>query len=555
MAIEIIDILKNNPQLLAFILLAFGFWVGKFKLGSFAIGAPAGILIVGTVFGYFGFELPPLLGAFSFLVFLFAVAYEAGPGFFAVALPQFKKFMTLTLVVVAIEFILTVFASMIFGFNFGLGTGLFTGSGVSAPGLGAAIDIVKTGKISLPDDLSVDQMVQLINISYVITFLTSYLIGMQLIRQSPRLLRFDLAMTAQEAELAMNMSDDESDEEGFWTQTFRAYRVETDEVVGKSIEDFEIDTNCKIDKIKRADIIIDFEPSTMLKKDDLISVGGHRLAQAPLNNIVGSEIVDRDLLGEEVLTRDVIVTNPSVMGKSLKELERYGYGCHLGKYTRSGVSLKVYPELRLMKGDILKITGNKTHLDQIIDLLGYAERDINATDLFTFALGISAGFILGLINISIGNISIGLGTASGVLVAGLVIGYVRSIKQSFGQVPPAVIWVFKQLGLLIFLADVGVKGGPSVVTALTSFGPLLILLSILIGTLPLVIGYLVGDRFFKMNRALLIGAIAGCGNNTPAMLMLVEDAKSSIPAVGYAGTYAITYIVKVIATTIIIYIL
>ena len=109
--------------------------------------------------------------------------------------------------------------------------------------------------------------------------------------------------------------------------------------------------------------------------------------------------------------------------------------------------------------------------------------------------------------------------------------------------------------MLIFLADVGVKGGPSVVEAITSFGPLLILLSILIGTLPLVIGYLVGDRFFKMNRALLIGAIAGSGNNTPAMLMLVEDAKSSIPAVGYAGTYAITYVVKVIATTIIIYIL
>ena len=554
MAIEIIDIIKNNPQLLAFILLAFGFWVGKFKLGSIVLGAPAGVLIVGTVFGYFGFELPPLLGAFSFLVFLFAVAYEAGPGFFAVALPQLKKFMTLTLVVVAIAFVLTVSASIIFNFNLGLGTGLFTGSGISAPGLGAAIDIVMANKIPLPDDLSVDEIVQLINISYVITFLASYLIGMQLIRQSPRLLKFDLAMTAQEAELALNMSDD-SNEEGFWTQTFRAYRIETDEAVGKSVEDFEIDTNCKIDKIKRAETVIDFEPTTVLEKNDLISVGGHRLAQAPLNNIIGSEIIDRDLLGEEVLTRDVIVTNPSVMGKSLKELERYGYGCYLGKYTRSGVSLKVYPELRLIKGDILKITGTKTHLEQIINILGYAERDINATDLFTFALGISAGFILGLINISLGNISIGLGTASGVLVVGLTIGYVRSISRSFGQVPPAVIWVFKQLGLLIFLADVGVKGGPSVVTALTSFGPLLIILSILIGTLPLIIGYLVGDRFFKMNRALLIGAIAGCGNNTPAMLMLVEDAKSSIPAVGYAGTYAITYVVKVIATNIIIYLL
>ena len=58
-----------------------------------------------------------------------------------------------------------------------------------------------------------------------------------------------------------------------------------------------------------------------------------------------------------------------------------------------------------------------------------------------------------------------------------------------------------------------------------------------------------------MNQALLLGAVAGCGSNTPAMLMLVQDAKNSIPGIGYAGTYAITYIVKVIAATLILYIL
>ncbi len=554
MEIEIINLIKNHPQLLVFILLALGFWVGKLRLGPVVLGTPAAILVVGTVFGYFGFELPPLLGAFSFLIFLFAVAYEAGPGFFAVALPQLGKFITLTLVVVGISWGLTLGSSIVFGFNVGISAGLFTGSGVSAPGLGAAIDIVKGQRIPMPEGLSVEQVVQLINISYVITYLTSYLIGMQLIRQSPRLFKFELAMTAQEAESAMNLADD-SKQEGLWTQTFRAYRIETDLAVGKSVEDFQRETNCKIDQIKRGETMVDFQPNTILEKDDLISVGGHRLAQAPLNNIIGSEIIDRDLLGEELLTRDVIVTNPEIFGKSLGELERNGYGCYLGKYTRSGVNLKVYPELRLMQGDVLKITATKTHLNQIIDRLGYAERDLNATDLLTFALGVSGGFILGLINIQIGNIGIGLGTASGVLLVGLAIGYMRSIKHSFGQVPPATIWVFKQLGLLIFLADVGVKGGPSVVKALTSFGPLLILLSLVISTLPLAIGYLVGEHFLKMNRALLIGAIAGCGNNTPAMLMLVEDAKSSIPAVGYAGTYAITYIVKVIAATLMVYIL
>ena len=554
MALQIIDIVKNNPQLLAFILIALGFWVGNIKLGSVVLGAQAGILVMGTVFGYFGFQLPPLLGAFGFLVFLFAVAYEAGPGFFAVALPQLDKFITLTVVIVVAGMILAVGFSTIFDFNLGVGAGLFTGAGVNPPGLGAVIDVVKTGKIPMPGGLSVEQAVQFINVTYAITYLVSYLIAMQLLRQAPRLLKFNLATTAQDAESAMNLSDDSS-EEGLWTQSLRAYRVVSDDAAGKSVEELQTITHCQIDKIKRAGMLIDFQPETTLEKDDLISVGGHRLAQATLSKIIGPETIDRDLLGEEVLTREVIVTNPDIFGKSLQELGRYAYGCQLGQYTRSGIKLKLDPELRLIRGDLLKITGTKAHLNQIIDKIGYAERDINATDLLTLALGISAGFILGLISIQIGDISIGLGTSSGVLLVGLGIGYLRSIKHNFGLLPPAAIWVFKQLGILLFLADVGIKGGPSVVEALTSFGPVLILTAIAIGTLPLAIGYLVGTRFLKMNQALLLGAVAGCGSNTPAMLMLVQDAKSSIPGIGYAGTYAITYIVKVIAATLIIYIL
>ncbi|MDJ0719834.1 MAG: TrkA C-terminal domain-containing protein [Prochloraceae cyanobacterium] len=553
MVVQIVDIVKNNPQLFTFILLAFAFWAGKIKLGSVVLGPQAGILVMGTVFGYFGFELPPMLGAFSFLLFLFAVAYEAGPGFFTVALPQFGKFATLSVVVVLIQLALAVGFSAIFDFNLGIGAGLFTGAGVNPPGIGAAINVVETGKIPMPDGLSVEQAIQFINVTYAITFLVSYLIAMQLLRKVPQLLKFELSASAKEAESATNPSDSSS-EEGLWLQSLRAYRAVKEDILGKSVQEIQTLTHCKIDKIKRAGMLVDFELDTTLKKDDLISVGGHRLAEATLTEMIGPEVVDADLLGEEVLTREAIVTNPDIFGKSLGELRRYAYGCYLGQYTRSGVKLKIDPELRLARGDVLKITGTKAHLNQLVEKIGYAERDVNATDLLTFALGVSSGFILGLIEIQIGDISIGLGTASGVLLVGLAVGYMRSIKHSFGLVPPATIWVFKQLGLLLFLGDVGVKGGPRVVEALTNFGPLLILSAIAIGTLPLAIGYLVGERFFKMNKALLLGAVAACGSNTPGMLMLVEDAESSIPAVGYAGTYAITYIFKIIAATVIVYI-
>jgi putative transport protein len=162
-----------------------------------------------------------------------------------------------------------------------------------------------------------------------------------------------------------------------------------------------------------------------------------------------------------------------------------------------------------------------------------------------------AGFFLGQINIKLGGLAIGLSTAGGLLFVGILLGYLRSIHPTFGRVPPATLWIFKELGLLLFLADIGVKAGRGIIPAFqTSVGVVVFLCGLVVSTLPIVIGYLFGTSVLKLNRALLLGALTGSVTCTPAMAAVNTDSRSSIPAIGYAGTYAFGHIFCTLACSI-----
>jgi putative transport protein len=198
----------------------------------------------------------------------------------------------------------------------------------------------------------------------------------------------------------------------------------------------------------------------------------------------------------------------------------------------------------------LTLTGPQARLDQLANKIGFFERDVDTTDLVTFSAGVIVGFLIGQISIDIGGIEIGLGTSGGLLLVGIFLGYLRSIHPTFGRVPPATLWVFKELGLLLFLAGVGIKAGQGLVEALKSPGPIVLLCSLFIATLPVIVTFLFGLYQLKMNPALLLGAVTGAVTCTPAMAAVSSDAKSSIPTIGYAGTYAFATVFCAIAGSI-----
>jgi putative transport protein len=210
--------------------------------------------------------------------------------------------------------------------------------------------------------------------------------------------------------------------------------------------------------------------------------------------------------------------------------------------------------LTLKKGDVLTIVGPAARIDLLGKAFGHVERDVAATDMVTFAFGIAAGVLLGMFAINIGGLSIGLGSAGGLLAAGLIIGFLRSVRPTFGRLPDATRWIFMEFGLLLFMTGVGLRAGGNIVETFVQAGPKLIIAGILVTVTPVMVGYMFGRKVLKINPVLLLGAITGAMTSGASLSIVTNAADSDTPALGYTGTYAFANVLLTVAGSIILFI-
>ena len=549
MELDIVDLLKTHPELVLFVLLALSYLIGKTKIGWLDLGAPPGMLIAGLVLGALGFTIFPGIQTIGLFLFLYAVAFQAGPAFFSVVMSDGLNYVSLATIATLVGFVLTYGATLIFDFAPGVSAGLLTGSLTTPAGLAAALDVIRDGEVVLPPDLTTEHVLQNTNVTYALTFLIADIAVILLCRSLPGWFRFDLRAESVRAAQESHLQDEHPAPN--WALTLRAYEVRTSQVVDRSIADLQNLSQCKVLAHKRDGMVLELQPHTSLQQGDRLAIWGKVEQQDLLDSLLGAEVADEELLSSKIINRDIIITKPEAVGKSIQELDSIQkYACYPLRLSRAGIDLTLTPELILARGDVLTLSGPQTWLDQVASQIGFFEREVNTTDLLTFSVGIIVGFLIGQISISVGGIAIGLGTSGGLLLMGLILGYLRSIHPSFGRVPPATLWVFKELGLLLFLAGVGVSAGQGLLAAMRSPGPIILLCSLVIATLPVIVAFLFGLYYLKMNPALLLGAVTGSVTCTPAMAAVSSDAKSSIPTIGYAGTYAFATILCAIAGSI-----
>ncbi|HSO84062.1 TrkA C-terminal domain-containing protein, partial [Thiocapsa sp.] len=297
--------------------------------------------------------------------------------------------------------------------------------------------------------------------------------------------------------------------------------------------------------------LMDVDADLTLEAGDVVAyiagIGAHKRAREQ----GFEEVLDTQLLSYQVATIEMIVADTKTIGKNLSELDLPGeFGCFATGLTRAAIEIPLDIGLTLQKGDRLEVVGERNNLRRLADAIGYIERDVEKTDLATFAGGMIGGIMLGLVTVSLGGMSFGLGTAGGLLIVGILVGYLGSLMPTFGRVPAAARYVLMELGLMLFMATVGVNAGGGVVAALLSIGPAIILSGVLITLVPALVGYAVGHWLLHMNPALLLGAITGAMTSTPALNAVTEAARSSIPALGYAGTYTFANVMLTFAGTL-----
>ncbi len=557
MTIDFVTLLHQSDSLLLFVVLAFGLLLGKVRIGNFQIGNTIGVLFTALLFGQMGFEFTATTENVGFMLFIFCVGIEAGPHFFSVFLRDGIHYITLTLVILLTALLLTVGLAKFFNLGPGMAAGILAGSLTSTPALVGAQDALRSGLLNLPHQTDMQAVLDNMGIGYALTYLVGLVGLMLVVRYLPSLARLDLNTEAQKIARERGLSD--SDSRKTYLPIIRAYRVGPELAAwigGRTLRETGIypHTGCYVERIRRNGILASPDGDAVIQEGDEIALVGYPESHEKLdvNYRNGKEVFDRNLLDLQIVTEEIVVKNDAVVGRHLVELNLTEKGCFLNRVVRSQIEMPFDRNIMLQKGDVLQISGEKQRVKLLANKIGFISIHSQTTDLVAFTTFFVLGLLIGSVSLVFGQIEFGLGNAVGLLLAGILMGYLRANHPTVGYVPPGALRLAKDLGLAVFMVSTGLKAGGGILDHLSEVGAVVLFSGMLVTTLPVLVGYLFGVWVLKMNPALLLGAITGARTCAPAMDVVNEAANSSIPALGYAGTYAVANVMLTLAGSFII---
>jgi putative transport protein len=484
----------------------------------------------------------PIKSAF-FLLFLFAVGYGVGPQFFRGLGKEGPRQIVFSLVVLVLCLVVPVLCAVAAGLNVGYAAGLYAGSQTISAAIGVATDQI--GRLGHPPE-DAKAFADAVPIGYAVTYLFGTIGSAVVLAQlGPKLIGVDLAAACRDYERQMGGGSTTLDPGAFSTYhaiALRAYRVhEGSTLAGRQAQQLFPGRRIFIERVRRGDSLIDAYADTVLSPGDVIAVSGPR--QILINEVEShvAEVDDAELLSLPATRIDVFVTSAAYNGKTLRELaaEPFARGVYLAKITRQMVEMPILPESEIFRGDVLTLAGSVNHVNAATDALGVADRPLEATDLMTVAGGILVGGLVGAISLNWQGVPIGLSTSGGALLAGLLLGYLRTIRPTFGRIPSPALVLMNTLGLNAFIAIVGINAGPGFVAGVREVGLSLFIWGAVATVVPLVLAVLLGHHVFKFHPAILFGACAGVRTTTAALGMIQDAAKSKVPELGYGMPYAI----------------
>lgn len=538
--------LRTYPELAIFIALAIGYYVGGKSWRGFSLGVVTATLIAGVIIGQLGIPISPNVKSIFFLIFLFAVGYGVGPqfvrGIAKDGLPQAGFAVVMALLSLASAYL----AARLAGYDAGSAAGLFAGSQTLSASMGLASDAIT--RLGLPPDQA-KAMLNEIPVAYAVTYIFGT-VGSALILATlgPRLMRIDLVAECKAYELAMGGAPGPGGEGSAWHEyDLRAFRMAPgDPAVGKTVPEAEAHfspARVFIERLRRAGKIEEARATTILQAGDTVVLAGRRDVLVRVIEPAAEEVDDPELLSIPIEGLDVYVTSKHANGKTVGELahDPAAHGVFLRKITRgiTGTTIPLLAGTVIHRGDILTLTGRVQDTTAAAKALGYPDRPSSVADVAFIATGIVIGGLIGALILKLGTVPLTLSTAGGVLIAGLVCGWLRSIHPTFGRIPPATVWFMNSVGLNVFIAVVGITAGPGFVAGLQKLGISLFLWGIFATTLPLIAGMFIGKYVFRFHPAILLGAVAGARTTTAALGMVMEAAKSQVPSLGYTVTYAV----------------
>lgn len=554
------SIFTKYPEMAVYLAIAIGYLIGRLKFRGVGLGVVTGSLLGGVFIGnFFHVAVSDQAKAILFLLFLFGIGYSVGPSFFQNLKGEGWRWVVLGVFVPVVGLMTAYAVARFLNLDPGYASGLLSGSLTESPAIGTASEAIRA--LSVADDLK-QQWVAHIAVADAICYIFGT-VGVILLCASfgPKLLRIDLREESKRVEAQLGIKHTKLGLASAWQPIgFRAYTIRpAGPAVGKTVaqaERFVSGARLFIERIRRGGEVFSPDANTVLQVGDTVAVLGKTDVLIDMLGPSTTEAKDSELLDIPVASFGLYVTSDKFAGKTLQAIAESvdeAHGVLLRSISRGEESIPIGPGTVVKRGDVLEVSGSQAAVERLAPLVGRMIYPTDDTDFAVLGAAIFLGVLAGAaLIVPIGHLRIALGTSVGTLIAGVLVGWTRSLKPWFGRIPDGAIHFMKDIGLAAFVAMVGLKAGPVFITAVREYGYVLFLGGIVVTLTPLLAGLFFGRYVLKLNPLLLLGGLAGAQTMIAGVAAIQEKAESTVATLGYSYTVAFGHILLTIWGTIMV---
>jgi len=541
--------LQANPYLLLFFTVGLAVWVGRFSFKGYGLGMVAGAIVIGcglsvwaSVYGA-KLELNNFAKSLFYYLFMYGVGLRVGPSFINSLGGDGLKFTLLAFVSSILGLVLCVFGAKFFDLPVGAAGGMVAGSQTMSAAIGSAEQAISA--MTLPPGTTPEGVSAMIALSYGITYIWGTVGIILICKYLPRWWGIDARKAAKQYEEEFGVNNVEgAGLTGFRPFGLRAYRLENASTVGATIEAFRRShPEYRIVNVVRRNESLGADPTVVLQKGDIVALGGSIDSLTDKMGLLGPEVADQKALNIPLDQAEILVTNKEIVDRELVSFRDASFAgqLQLVKVERSGLPFPAGLKTKLQRMDVLTVVGLTGAVQEAGKLFGRIARPSTATDLLTLSVGMILGFLIGQIEVPAFGAKVGLGNAGGLLLSGVLVSSVVSRLRFFGNTPNAARNILEDLGLVVFVAIVGINAGNSLLSQLTGAIALKIfIVGFIACSVPPFIVWAIGYHIFKINPAVLMGGVAGARSHSGPCREAAVEIQSTVPWIGFPVGYAVS---------------
>lgn len=554
----IIALFTNNESVAHIVLLyasviAVGVLLGKVKIGGISLGVTF-VLFAGIVAGHIGFTAPvsllTFIQDFGLILFVFCIGLQVGPGFFE----SFKRGgITLNMLTTTAVFlnIAVMFACYFIFFdtsdvtNLPMMVGTLYGAVTNTPGLGAANEALT----SVFTNGDVPQIAS--------GYACAYPLGVLGIIAATIAIRFICKIDLNKEEDELTQAEDDNPHA---KPCQIRLSVDNSYVEGRSLQEISEFLNREFvcSRLKRNDVIQIPNGETVVRKgDEMLIVCAESDAEVIKSFGHAAELpwIEEEKK-QPMISKRVVITNPSMNGKVLGKMHFSSiYGVNITRITRQGIDLFATHDLHLHIGDRIMMVGHEENVNRVERMMGNSMRRLNAPNIATIFIGIFIGILFGSFPIAIPGmpVPLKLGLAGGPLIIAILIGRYGYRMKLVTYTTTSANMMLREIGLVLFLASVGIKAGDGFVsTVIQGDGLKYVYTGILITVIPILIVGTTARLKYKFNYFTIMGMIAGTYTDPPALAYANQVCSHDAPSTGYSTVYPLSMFLRIFTAQLIV---